>query len=145
MVITPELDKLFEKERDVSTHLKDIGVLLLDLSDSVKSKLSEKDVEEIKGLISTFAMNCDAITDDLADAENVLKKVRKKEIKLCKGPVNVPELKTHFKTLADAVKRLKSNARQFIEARDREMVFVEMNNDYNNVLGSLTELMTESS
>jgi|GEM_PF-5872131 len=145
MVISQELDSIFAKERDVSTHLKDIGVLLLDISDSVKAKLSEKDVEEVKGLVSTFVMNCDAITDDIAAAEAVLKKVRKKNIQLCRGPVNVAEIKTHLKALHDAAKRLKGNARQFIEARDREMVFQEMNKDYTELLGTLTELMTETS
>ncbi|HSU72219.1 MAG TPA: hypothetical protein VLJ21_00010 [Candidatus Binatia bacterium] len=143
-MISPELDTLFEKEKEVAVHLKDIGVLLLDLSDSVKDKLSERDTEEIKGLADTFAMNCDALTDDLTGAEAVLKKVRKKTIKLCKGAVNVPELKEHVKQLHTLVKRLRSNAKQFLHARDREMVFQEMNKDYSELLGTLTELMTET-
>lgn len=144
-MISPELDQLFAKEKDVSTHLKDVGVLILDLSDSVKSKLSEKDVEEVKGLLSTFSMNCDAIMDDIKGADETLKKMRKKSINLCKGPVNVPELKEHFKTLTATAKKLKANARQFLEAKDREMVFQELNKDYTELLGTLTELLAESS
>lgn len=143
-MISPELDTLFEQEKDVASHLKDLGVLLLDLSDSVKDKLSEKDLEEVKGLIDTFAMNCDAMTDDLTNAEAGLKKVRKKNLKLCKGPVNVPELKEHLKKLHTLVKKLRTNAKSFLHARDRNLVFQEMNRDYSDLLGFLTELMAET-
>jgi hypothetical protein len=137
-------ETLFDREKDVASHLKDIGVLLLDLSDSVKSKLSEKDIEEIKGLVTTFGMNCDAVTDDITGAEGVLKSVRKKTLIVCKKKISVPELRKHLADSKTAIARLRRSAKEFLAARDRDLVFKEMNKDYSDVLGEITELMSES-
>jgi hypothetical protein len=37
--------------------------------------------------------------------------------------------------------RLRKNAEEFLSARDRELVFKEMNNDYGAVLSGITELI----
>jgi DNA repair ATPase RecN len=140
-----ELDPIFDKEKDVAEHLKQLGVLLLDLSDSVKDKLSEKDIDEIKGLTATFTLNCDAVSDDLKGAEASLKKIRAKTLDFPLGPVNIPEVKERVKELHSVVKRMKASAKEFLHARNRELVFQEMNKDYSELLGTLTELITLSS
>ena len=139
-----EIDRLFEKEKDLSSHLKDLGVILLDLSDSVKDKLSEKDQNEVKDLLSTFAMNCDAMRDDITGAEAILKGIKTKTITMRDSTLNTAELKQHLSEVKTAVQKLRNSAGEFLQARDREMVFQEMNKSYSDVLGSLTELMAES-
>jgi hypothetical protein len=39
---------------------------------------------------------------------------------------------------------MKQNAQEFLQARDRNMIFEELNKEYANVLSELTELMAES-
>ena len=138
------IDKLFEKEQDLSSHLKDIGVILLDLSDSVKGKLSEKDTNEVKDLITTFKMNCDAMTDDLIGANALLTKVKAKTVSVGETKANTADLKQHLAEVKEAVARLRRNADEFMTAKNRDLVFKEMNKDYSDILGSLTELMAES-
>jgi hypothetical protein len=138
------IDTLFAKEQDLSTHLRDVGVLLLDISDSVKDKLSKKDADEVKDSMITLSMNCDAMLDDIANADKILKKIKTKDVSVKGTNADVASLKAHLLTIKEALTRLKKNANDFLNARDKELVFQEMNKDYADVLGTLTELMAES-
>lgn len=138
------IDTLFAKEQDLSAHLKDVGILLLDISDSVKDKLSKKDADDVKDAMITLSMNCDAMLDDVANAEKILKKVKTKDVSVKGTNADVGQLKAHLDTVKNALQRLKKNAQDFLNARDKELVFQEMNKDYSEILGTLTELMAES-
>lgn len=139
-----EIDKLFEKEQALSNHLKDIGVILLDISDSVKERLSEKDTASVKDLLTTFTMNCDAMIDDIASADPILAKIKAKTVAVGSTKVSTDELRKHLAELKEYIGRLRRNAEEFMAAKNRDLVFKEMNKDYSEILGSLTELMAES-
>lgn len=138
------IDTLFAKEQDLSTHLRDVGVLLLDISDSVKDKLSKKDADEVKDALITLSMNCDAMLDDVSNAEKLLKKIKTKDVSVKGTTADVSSLKAHLLTIKEALARLKKNANDFLNARDKNLTFQDMNKDYADVLGTLTELMAES-
>jgi light-regulated signal transduction histidine kinase (bacteriophytochrome) len=118
-------ESLFEKEKDLSNHVKDVGVLLLDLSDSVKDKLSQNDQEAVKETLITLRMNCDAMLEDVSSALKIAKK----------------NAKTQLADVKKSLDRLRANADAFLPGKDRELIFQEMNKDYANVLGTLTMLM----
>ncbi|MBI4144851.1 hypothetical protein HY493_01435 [Candidatus Woesearchaeota archaeon] len=139
-----EIDKLFEKEQDVSKHLKDVGVILLDLSDSVQEKLTDKDTGDVKGLLATFTMNCQAMIEDITESEAVLKGVRAKQVTVKDTTTDTAELKLHLSEVKQSLNKLLKSANEFLSAKNRDLVFQEMNKDYSDVLGSLTELMAES-
>src|SRR3989338_10772763 len=139
-----EIDKLFEKEQDISSHLKELGIILLDISDSTKQKLSRDDMAQVKELLTTFAMHCEAMCEDITSGEATLKTIRAKRVAFKDSALDTKELKQHLSEVKAAVKNLKENATLFLAAKNRELVFQEMNKDYSEVLGSLTELMAKS-
>ncbi len=139
-----DIDSLFEKEQDIMNHLHDIGVILLDISDSAKDKLSQKDTNDVKDLLTTFGMNCEAMIEDVSQAEGMLKKIKSKQVTVKGTNENVAELKQHLGEVKTFLQKLKQNASAFLTARDRDMIFKEMNKDYSEVLAALTELMAES-
>ena len=138
------IDTLFAKEQDLSTHLRDVGILLLDISDSVKDKLSKKDADEVKDAMITLSMNCDAMLEDVSNSEKILKKIKTKDVSVKGTTADLASLKKHFLDVKSGLERLKQNAKDFLTAKNRELLFQEMNTDYSNVLGTLTELMAES-
>ena len=138
------IDTLFAKEQDLSAHMKDVGILLLDVSDSVKDKMSKKDADEVKDAMITLSMNCDAMLEDVSNAEKLIKKIKTKDVSVKGTTADVAEIKQHFVDVKNALERLKQNAKDFLTAKNRELLFKEMNTDYANVLDTLTELMTES-
>lgn len=139
-----EIDKLFEKEQDVSKHLKDVGVILLDLSDSVHEKLTDKDTGDVKGLLATLTMNCQAMIEDITESEKILKSVRTKQVTVNETTADTSELRLHLSEVKQSLTKLSKSANEFLSAKNRDLVFQEINKDYSEVLGSLTELMAES-
>ena len=92
----------------------------------------------------TLSMNCDAMLEDVSNAEKLLKKIKTKDVSVKGTTADLASLKQHFLDVKNALERLKQNAKDFLTAKNRELLFKEMNTDYSNVLGTLTELMTES-
>ncbi len=139
-----EIDSLFEREKDLSSHVKDVGVALLDISDSVKDKLSQQDQNDVKDILITLRMNCDAMLEDISNAEGILKKIKAKSVEVRGANIDVKATRKQLADVKEALGRLRKNAEEFLAARDRELVFKEMNTDYGAVLSGITELIAES-
>ncbi|MBI4150865.1 hypothetical protein HY492_01950 [Candidatus Woesearchaeota archaeon] len=136
-----ELDSLFEREKDLSAHVKDVGVTLLDISDSVKDKLSQQDQNDVKDALITLRMNCDAMREDIGNAEGMLKKIKTTMVEVRGVNIDVKETRKQLADVKVALERLRKNAEEFLSARDRALVFKEMNNEYGTVLSGITELI----
>jgi hypothetical protein len=136
-----ELDSLFEREKDLSAHVKDVGVTLLDISDSVKDKLSQQDQNDVKDALITMRMNCDAMLEDIGNAEGILKKIKTKSVEVRGVNIEIKETRKQLADVKAALDRLRKNAEEFLAARDRELVFKEKNMDYGTVLAGITTLI----
>lgn len=119
-------------EKVVNSRVRAMSVALLELSDYVKASLSPV---ELRKAVSAAGSLADAAGDVIAALESFRKSARVKSSK---------ELSSHVRDVVESVKVLRSLAKDFPKASDRQNLFEQLNSRYAEAVRGLTVILAET-
>jgi hypothetical protein len=138
------LEKLFQEERKISDAVRQIGALVLELSDFTTAK-SPLELAHSQIIGKKMRQECDKINEEIHIARKLIGRLmtEKTKVKFKKQERELHELENDLALMHGDVQTLGSLAEHFFEAKDRKAAFQNLNKAYSELMGHVLALVVE--